>query len=146
MLIISNMGDQVWLITSRHTEPDLKLSAKQIYKRPHRTNNIQLIDIGVKDSVYEADARGLVRVRIGKLNVNLPCSTFKGGCVKSAAMFGQRLYYILTLGWSLEPDKELLPTSISQNMAGVAGEERHTLMSVSGFHSDQIYFLTVVID
>jgi hypothetical protein len=24
MLIISNMGDQVWLITSRQTEPDLR--------------------------------------------------------------------------------------------------------------------------
>jgi len=74
------MGDQVWLITSRHTEPDLKLSAKEIFERPDFANNIQLIDVGVEDSVYEADARRLVRVRIRKLDVNLPCSTFKRGC------------------------------------------------------------------
>ena len=34
MLIISNMGDQVWLITSRQTEPDLE--CKELVEVPAR--------------------------------------------------------------------------------------------------------------
>jgi len=45
---------------------------------------------------------------------------------------------MLTLGWSLESNEELLPTSIGQNMAEAKSEERHTLMSVSGAHPDQV--------
>lgn len=40
MLIISNMGDQVWLITSRHTEPDLQKKILEIvFRMRGRTYN-----------------------------------------------------------------------------------------------------------
>ena len=54
ILIISNMGDQVWLMTSRHTEPDLTWGQSLMYLVG---KNVQLIDIGVEDAVDEADAR-----------------------------------------------------------------------------------------
>lgn len=66
MLIMSYMGDHVWLMTSRQTEPELSVSAwvRTAYSRADCCN-AQLVDVRVKYPVYEADARALVRVLIG---------------------------------------------------------------------------------
>lgn len=53
MLIMSNMGDHVWLITSRHTEPDLfsvRISPLNLER------SIQLVNVGVEYAIDEADA------------------------------------------------------------------------------------------
>ena len=34
--------------------------------------DVQLVNVGVEDAVYEADAGGLVRVLIGEFDVDLP--------------------------------------------------------------------------
>ena len=39
---------------------------------------LQFIDVRVEDAVYEANARALVRVLIGELDVDLPKSTLEG--------------------------------------------------------------------
>lgn len=68
MLIISNMGDQVWLMTSRHTEPDLQIAFVSVYApRSYQTTppramsaserNSQLIDVGMVDPVHKANTR-----------------------------------------------------------------------------------------
>lgn len=78
MLIISNIGDQVWLITSKQTDPDLSKGKMSQYSHSLQSNcllsscasslheftacnspgiNSQLIDVGVEDAVDEADAR-----------------------------------------------------------------------------------------
>ncbi len=74
MLIISNIGDQVWLITSRQTEPDLDTHQQSFHLI---WQNIQLIDIGVENSINEADAWWLVWVLIWQLDVNFPQATLK---------------------------------------------------------------------
>lgn len=40
----------------------------------------QFIDIWVEDAVYEANARALIRVLVGQLDMNLPESTLEGRC------------------------------------------------------------------
>jgi hypothetical protein len=42
----------------------------------------QLIDVRVEDSVDEADTRALVRILVGKLNVNLPEAALEGCWVR----------------------------------------------------------------
>lgn len=84
MLIMSYMGDHVWLITSRQTEPDL-LSGQQLSDGFVTSTNCmgngiyrsQFVDVGVEDAVYEANARALVRVLVGQLYVDLPKSTLE---------------------------------------------------------------------
>jgi len=81
MLIISNIGDQVWLMTSRQTDPDLGThvsTVSNVLLLP--LSNLQLVDIWVKDAVDEADARGLVRILVREFDVDLPDTTLKGGC------------------------------------------------------------------
>lgn len=85
MFIMSYIGDQVWLMTSRQTEPDL--AAFQVlafcrlpvsclsFASSHLAvlvlgccasgANLQLVDIWVEYAVREADARRLVWVLIG---------------------------------------------------------------------------------
>lgn len=41
--------------------------------------DLQLVDIGVEDAVHEADARALVGVCIGELDVDLPETAGEGG-------------------------------------------------------------------
>lgn len=63
---MSYMGDHVWLITSRHTEPDLAAQLDLVEILPWVNFRVsQLINIGVVNSVDEPDARALVRVLIG---------------------------------------------------------------------------------
>lgn len=78
MLIMSNMGDQVWLMTSRHTEPDLR-RARQFAGPSVGGRDGQLVDIGVEDAVHEADAGALVGVLVGQLDVDLPEAALEGG-------------------------------------------------------------------
>jgi len=67
----------------------------------------------MKDAVDEANARGLVRVGVGKLDMNLPHSALKWSFVMSVIVRtvcpGK-----LTLSWSFEANKELLPKRIGQ--------------------------------
>jgi hypothetical protein len=40
--------------------------------------NVQLVDVGMENAVHEADARTLVRILIGQLDVDLPKTTSEG--------------------------------------------------------------------
>ena len=113
MLIISYMGDHVWLITSKQTEPDLEcanLTSAMLFKyilsavfvvivmfliTPQYCSisvHLQLVYVGVEDAVREADAGRLVGVLVGQLDVDFPDTTFEG-----------------SLAWALKLDVELLP-------------------------------------
>ena len=78
MLIISNIGDHVWLITSRQTDPELYQSA--LRWRPCAGAGVQFIDVWMKDAIDEANARALVRVLVGKFHMDLPQATRKRSC------------------------------------------------------------------
>jgi hypothetical protein len=69
MLIISNMGDQVWLITSRQTEPDLIHNKHLTYSR---AKDVQLINVWVEYAVDKTNAGRLVGILVGKLDVDFP--------------------------------------------------------------------------
>lgn len=77
MLIISNMGDHVWLITSRHTEPDLMAVSREHTVKLGLTGRRQLVDIWVEDFVLEPDAGTFVWVLVGELDVDPPESTLE---------------------------------------------------------------------
>lgn len=110
MLIISYMGDHVWLITSRQTEPDLYRSRRLLVmyslgepgfllSRPPytvpglslvlmstgpseatRVVHLQLVYVGVEYAVREADAGRLVGVLVGQLDVDLPDAALERCC------------------------------------------------------------------
>lgn len=69
----------------------------------------------MEDAVDKANARGLVRVGVGKLDMNLPHSALKWSFVMSVLIrtmrFGKH-----TLSWSFEANKELLPKRIGQEI------------------------------
>lgn len=54
---VPNIGDQVWLITSKHTEPDLnsmkhqKLETKEIEGK----GGVQFVNVWMEDLVHESD-------------------------------------------------------------------------------------------
>ena len=59
-----NIGDHVWLMTSRHTDPLLGgVSTGTAEERIG--GDAQLVDVRVKDLVHEADARRLERILVG---------------------------------------------------------------------------------
>ena len=73
--LLPNIGDQVWLMTSKQTDPLLQtrdLSVTKRWQNPGRREYSQFIDIRVEDLVHEANAGGLERVLIWKLHMNLP--------------------------------------------------------------------------
>lgn len=82
MLIMSYMGDQVWLITSRQTDPDLQMQLISIsihlWMITCPAEHSQLVDVWVKDAVHEANARALIRVLIGQFHVNFPMPASEG--------------------------------------------------------------------
>lgn len=80
MLSMSYIGDHVWLMTSRQTEPELTWTVSKPFEGWSQARDSQLVDIGVEDAVDEADTRTLIRVRIWQFNVHLPDSAFKGCC------------------------------------------------------------------
>lgn len=54
MLIISNIGDHVWLITSKHTEPDLGDWFVNINDRIEGA----LLVVGIQDRTYSSSMFG----------------------------------------------------------------------------------------
>ena len=92
MLIMSYMGDQVWLMTSRHTLPDLHARRRQWLHAARAGGGIQLVDVGVEDAVDKADAGALVGILVGQLDVDFPQAALEG-----------------RLAGALEADVELLP-------------------------------------
>lgn len=76
MLSMSYMGDHVWLITSRQTEPDLRqkkiLLNSDFYSSWWSFLNSQLVDIWVEDSVDESYAWALVWVLVRQFDVDFP--------------------------------------------------------------------------
>ena len=89
MLIISNMGDQVWLMTSRQTDPDLAANSILVLPALHTTLTVcllfgvdlQFVDVGVENAINKANARGFVRVLVGEFDVDLPHATLKWRCL-----------------------------------------------------------------
>lgn len=61
---MSYMGDQVWLITSKHTEPDLSNPSA----KPHIVSGVdtlQLIDVWMEYAVHKANTGAFVWVLVG---------------------------------------------------------------------------------
>jgi hypothetical protein len=76
MLIMSNIGDQVWLITSRQTEPDLSQMSVRVGVARFELHP-QFIYVRVEYPVHEAYARTLVGVLIWELDMHFPKSALK---------------------------------------------------------------------
>lgn len=53
-IFLPNIGDQVWLITSRHTEP--LLTVRESWEDGVEDPDVQFVDIGVEDLVHETNA------------------------------------------------------------------------------------------
>lgn len=76
---IPNMGDHVWFITSRQTEPLLSNRPGQPIR--HLQDGMvygQLVNVRVEDLVHESDAGGLEGVLLGELDVDLPHAAGEG--------------------------------------------------------------------
>jgi len=82
------MGDHVWLMTSRQTDPDLTRSPRfqPNLPMPFRVRlgevgfHLQLVDVGVEDAINKANTRRLIGVLVGKLDVNLPGAALERSC------------------------------------------------------------------
>lgn len=93
MLIMSNIGDHVWLMTSRQTDPDLDTERRDVLARTSRVRvsegvlhgHAQLVDVGVEYPVLEPDTRGLIRVVIGELDMDFPNSAFERRCCEQVS-------------------------------------------------------------
>lgn len=81
MLSMSYIGDHVWLITSRQTEPDLgqrnRINLFEFLFHACRTLNSQLVDVWVKNSVDKSDARAFVWVLVRQFDVDFPKASSK---------------------------------------------------------------------
>ena len=75
MLIISNIGDHVWLMTSRQTDPELEMLEVDRYWGSILISH--LVDVRVKYAVDKADARTFVWILVRQLDMNLPEATFE---------------------------------------------------------------------
>ena len=133
ILIMSNMGDQVWLITSRQTDPELVTS--EIYTLWDRNLISHLIDIWVKYAVDKADARTFVWILVRQFHVNLPQATFKRCYSHYEPAAPNALCFWRTFFRPFEPDVEFLPGvrismsigSFSEKSSSVVIRE-HTLL------------------
>ena len=70
MLIMSNIGDHVWLMTSRHTDPELKTSETHPFRDERLV--LHLVDIWMEYAVDEADAWTFVWILVWQFYVDLP--------------------------------------------------------------------------
>ena len=70
MLIMSNIGDQVWLMTSRQTDPELMISSIHHYRDGRVV--LHLVDVWMKYAVDKADTRTFIRILVWQLYVDLP--------------------------------------------------------------------------
>lgn len=69
--------------------------------------HVQLVDVWMEDTVHKSNARGFVWVGIREFNMNLPHATLERSYPMSARL--RHKLGVLTLGGTLEPDKEFLP-------------------------------------
>lgn len=82
---MSYIGDHVWLITSRQTDPDLNeepinIQIIHFHEEKVVVGGSQFVNVRVEDSVYKSNAGTLVRVLVGQFNVDLPMATGEGSC------------------------------------------------------------------
>jgi hypothetical protein len=91
---------------------------------------LQLVDVGVEDAVHKPNARALVRVLIRQLNVDLPETALEGCCdlFQHGILVVSTSTASLTLFWTLESDKELLPVRYVSNPCndGLESDDRGT--------------------
>lgn len=89
MLIISNIGDHVWLMTSKQTDPLLFIIVSHQPIMPAASLHVpslgmvvhlQLVDVRVKYPIHEANARGLVRVLVWQFDMYFPDATLERSC------------------------------------------------------------------
>ena len=74
------MGDQVWLMTSKHTEPLLSAEPISTPTSSVSGGHLQLVDVGMKDLVHETDTGRFVWIFSLQFNVYLPYSACKRSC------------------------------------------------------------------
>lgn len=108
MLIISYIGDQVWLMTSRQTLPDLGIVRSPDVFGHLSVRDSQLVDVGMEYPICETDTGALIRVLVRKLDMYFPASTSEG-----------------SLFWAFEPDVELLHIVVDQGDLIVTHEQLH---------------------
>ena len=75
MLIMSNIGDQVWLMTSRQTDPELIISETNAFRDGGLV--LHLVDVWVEYAVDKADAWTFVWVLVWQFYVDLPKAAFE---------------------------------------------------------------------
>jgi hypothetical protein len=106
----------------------------------------------VEDAVHKPNARALVRVLVRQLNVDLPETALEGCC----ELFQHEILVVstacLTLFWTLESDKELLPARYVSNLCNdglETGDRVRTLqdeLANAYFRDTTKYDHTVVVD
>jgi hypothetical protein len=84
MLTNSYIGVHVWLMTSRQTEPDLKLN-----------DGLRIVNIRVENLVEEPDRRTLVGVLFGQVKIHGPLAFFVG------SLFGAWVLMMVTFELNL---------------------------------------------
>ena len=70
------MGDQVWLMTSKHTEPLLHVG-----QHPNASvgdGHLQFVDVRVEDLVHKANTGAFIRVLLRQLDMDLPYTALIG--------------------------------------------------------------------
>jgi hypothetical protein len=74
---MSYIGDHVWLMTSRQTDPELWLGGLAEIKEycEHLNSSLQFINVRVEDAIDESDAGAFVWILVWQLNVNFPVAT-----------------------------------------------------------------------
>jgi hypothetical protein len=75
---MSYIGDHVWLITSRQTDPELIASQYIEYIVELKVDDSQLVNVWVKNPVHKSNAGTLVRVLVGQFDVDLPMAAGEG--------------------------------------------------------------------
>lgn len=88
-----NIGLHVWLMTSKHTDPELRAVGQwracvsQHQHRAHARRTARriaaqlFVDVRMEDFVHEADGRRLVRIRLVDVDVHLPDAVRVRRCV-----------------------------------------------------------------
>lgn len=139
MLIMSNIGDHVWLMTSRHTDPDLIESVIWGFSL---WKDWLFINIGMEYSIHESDRRWFVRILIRQFDVNFP-SPFCKRCCWTKSALPWHMSWRLTLWRSFENHKELLHVIIHQRHLVVTHHELHDICFYSPFRTTHLAALAL---
>ena len=81
-----NIGLHVWLITSRHTAPDLTTPGQGMSRfvgdveKEGNQGGTHFIDVGVVETIAEPNRGRLVRISLGKLHVHSPAPALIRTC------------------------------------------------------------------